>query len=75
MAEIKLYTLTEVSEITNASKTTLYRYIKEGKLQAVKIAKKWAVSEANLQTFIDGKAAEQPGTKAGKNPRRRKPRV
>lgn len=52
MSEVKIYTLDEVADILKISKRTLYTYIKEGKLHAVKIGKAWRVSEENLQSFI-----------------------
>lgn len=52
MAEIKIYTLKEVEDILKVTQRTLYRYIKEGKLQAVKVGKGWRVSHEALQAFI-----------------------
>lgn len=52
MADIKVYTLDEVADILKVTKRTLYNYVKEGKLTAVKMGKYWRVSEENLQAFI-----------------------
>ena len=52
MADIKVYTLDEVADILKVTKRTLYSYVKEGKLTAVKMGKYWRVSEENLQAFI-----------------------
>lgn len=52
MADIKVYTLDEVSEIMKLTKRTLYNYIKSGTLKAVKMGKYWRVSEENLRDFI-----------------------
>ena len=52
MAEIKVYTLEEVADILKVTRRTLYSYVKEGKLQAVKMGKYWRVSEQSLQNFI-----------------------
>lgn len=52
MSDIRVYTLDEVSTILKVSKRTLYNYIKEGKLPAVKMGKYWRVSQECLQTFI-----------------------
>lgn len=49
MAEIKIYTLDEVADIVKLSRRTIYTYIKEGKLQAFKIGKRWRVSEEALK--------------------------
>lgn len=52
MADIKVYTLDEVAGILKLAKRTLYAYIKEGKLEAVKLGKYWRVTEENLQKFL-----------------------
>lgn len=49
---IKVYTLDEVADILQLTRRTLYSYIKEGKLKAVKIGKYWRISEKNLEDFI-----------------------
>lgn len=52
MADIKVYTLDEVAEILKVTKRTLYTYVKEGKLPAVKMGKYWRVSQDTLEAFI-----------------------
>ena len=52
MSEIKVYTLEEVAEILKVSRRTLYTYVKEGKLPAVKMGKYWRVSQESLQAFV-----------------------
>lgn len=52
MNTIKVYTLEEVAEILQLTRRTLYNYIKDGKLKAVKIGKYWRVSEEVLQQFV-----------------------
>lgn len=52
MADIKVYTLDEVADILKVTKRTLYNYVKEGKLTAVKMGKYWRVSQESLQAFI-----------------------
>lgn len=49
----RIYTLDEIAEMLHITRRTLYTYIKEGKLQAVKIGKYWRVSETNLQSFLE----------------------
>ena len=53
MADIRVYTLDEVADILTLTKRTLYTYINEGKLKAVKMGKYWRVSEANLSEFVE----------------------
>ena len=50
---METYTLEEVSNILKITRRTIYNYIKNGDLKAVKIGKYWRVSEANLQDFIE----------------------
>ena len=53
MAEItKVYTLEEIAEILHVTRRTLYTYIKEGKLRAVKVGKSWRVTQKNLDDFL-----------------------
>lgn len=50
---IRVYTLDEVAEILKITRRTLYTYVKEGKLKAVKIGREWRVSETALQDFLN----------------------
>lgn len=50
--DIKLYTLEEVMEFLHTSRRTLYRYIKDGKLKAVKIGGRWKVTDEALKDFL-----------------------
>lgn len=52
MTDIKVYTLDEVADILKVTKRTLYTYVKEGKLPAVKMGKYWRVSQDALEAFI-----------------------
>lgn len=55
---MEFYTLRDVSEMLHVSMTTIYRYIKEGRLTPAKIGNSYRVTEADLQEFVDrGKAA------------------
>lgn len=53
MPDIKVYTLDEVADILKVTKRTLYTYIKDGKLHAVKMGKYWRVTEENLRKFVN----------------------
>ena len=50
---IRVYTLDEVAEVLKITRRTLYTYVKEGKLKAVKIGREWRVSEDALQDFLN----------------------
>jgi len=54
MAEtMKVYTLEELVELLKVTKRTLYNYIKEGKLKAVKMGKYWRVTQKQLDAFLN----------------------
>jgi hypothetical protein len=53
MTNLNTYTLEEVSDILKVTRRTIYNYIKNGDLKAVKIGKYWRVSETNLKDFIE----------------------
>lgn len=50
--DIKVYTLEEVTELLHTTRRTLYRYIKSGKLKAVKIGGRWKVTDEALKDFL-----------------------
>lgn len=51
----KFYSLKELEDNLKVSNRTLLRYIKSGKLKAVKIGGKYVVSESNYNDFISAK--------------------
>lgn len=53
MNPIKLYTIEEVSEILKMTPRTIYNYIKNNDLEAVKIGKYWRIKHSTLVRFID----------------------
>lgn len=55
------YTVEQISELLHMHVKTVQRYIREGKLRAVKLGKSWRVSGHDLSVFTEG-AAEKPKT-------------
>lgn len=51
MAEIIMYTLEEIADMLKVTKRTLYTWIHNNQLQAVKFGKYWRVSEEALREF------------------------
>ena len=47
-----VYSLDEVAEILKVTKRTLYTYVKNGTIRAVKVGKYWRVTEASLNEFL-----------------------
>ena len=54
LANLRLYTLTELEPILGVTHRTMQEYIKQGRLKGVKIGGRWKVSEDNLQKFLNG---------------------
>jgi len=50
--ETKTYTLQEIAEILKISEITIYRYIKKGKIKAIKIGKKWRIKSEELERIL-----------------------
>jgi len=48
-----LYTVKETKEILKVTQRTLYNYIKNGDLKAVKIGKYWRIRQSDLAEFIE----------------------
>jgi len=48
-----LYTIEQISEILKVTKRTVYNYIKNSDLKAVKIGKYWRVKHSDLEEFIN----------------------
>ncbi|HRX57712.1 MAG TPA: helix-turn-helix domain-containing protein [Eubacteriales bacterium] len=58
--EEKYFTVEQVSELLKMHPKTIQRYIREGKLRAVKFGKGWRVSGHDLSVFTEGTAASEP---------------
>jgi excisionase family DNA binding protein len=48
----KIYTIEEVVEILKVTRRSVYNYLKDGKLNAVKLGRSWRVTEEELDRFI-----------------------
>lgn len=49
----KLYTISDICNLLGVTKVTVYKYIKDGKLEAVKIGRDWKVTQSALNEFIN----------------------
>ena len=63
LAEIRLYTLTELEPVLGVSHRTLLRYVAAGRLPAVKIGDRWKVAEADLRKFVRPEGKDSVKTK------------
>lgn len=48
----KAYTLQEVADLLQVTRRTVYSYVKEGKIKAVKIGRTWRVNESELAKLL-----------------------
>jgi excisionase family DNA binding protein len=49
----KLLTVKEVADTLTLKETTIYEWLKAGKLKGAKIGDTWRVKESDLQAFIE----------------------
>jgi len=56
------YTVEQISQMLTIHPKTIQRYIREGRIRAVKIGKSWRISGHDLSRFTEG--TEQEGTKS-----------
>lgn len=54
--ELKLYTIDEITKILKVTQRTVYNYINNGDLKAIKIGKYWRVKHADLETFLNDRS-------------------
>ena len=59
MTEFKLYTITEIAEILRVTQRTIYSYIKEKELPAIKIGKHWRVRHEHFEEFLERRTNAQ----------------
>lgn len=55
----KLYTPEEVAVNLKVSRKTIYNWIQEGRLRAVKIGHFWRISESELNRLLKGEEQKQ----------------
>lgn len=53
MNKHKLYTVAEVARILKLSTITVYKYIREKRLEAVEFGRHYRISALSLEQFID----------------------
>lgn len=50
--DLILYTIEEVTQILKVTQRTVYNFIKNGDLKAVKVGKYWRVKHSDLEAFL-----------------------
>ena len=53
-----LLTAKEVQELLNVDRTTIYRMLKDGRLEGVKIGQQWRFSEAHIEALLSGEKTD-----------------
>lgn len=53
MSEIKTYTVEEAESILKVKGKSIRNYIKDGKLKASKIGKRWVIRQEDIEKFIN----------------------
>lgn len=51
--DIKVYTVKKIKEILHVTQRTIYNYITQGQLKAVKLGREWRVTEDALKDFLN----------------------
>ena len=55
----KFYTIEQVAEMLQVVYLTVYRWIQDGKLKAVKAGKQYRIRQSDLDKFLEAKENEQ----------------
>jgi len=55
---MNFYSVEDVKAMLKISEGTLYRYIKEGKIPAVKFGRRYRISEETLKAFAEGRGGD-----------------
>lgn len=53
MEEEKYYTIEEVAEMLKVVYMTVYRWIKQGKLKAYRVGKKYMIKKSEIEALIE----------------------
>ncbi|MBQ8994405.1 MAG: helix-turn-helix domain-containing protein [Oscillospiraceae bacterium] len=51
----KVYKISDVAEMLQVTRRTIYNYLKDGRIEAVKIGRNWYVTEEHLNNLLSGK--------------------
>ena len=61
--EITFYTVDQIAKLLKIHPKTIQRYIREGKLKAVKVGKSWRVDGHDLSVFVEGPGLPEKATR------------
>ena len=69
MAESEIMTLQEVCDYLRLSERTIHRMMEAGRLEGIKVGKRWRFRRADVVRTLDRLEAEQQGEKRGPKPK------
>lgn len=52
IGDLKLYSVEEVSRLLDIQEVTVRKYLRDGRLQGRKMAKKWFISEDSIRAYF-----------------------
>lgn len=64
MTDKDYYAVEQISEMLNIHPKTIQRYIREGKLRAIKVGKSWRVNRHDLRVFLESLDVRSSASKA-----------
>lgn len=50
----KIYDIMEVAELLHVTRRTMYNYLRNGKITAVKIGGRWKITQEQLNALLNG---------------------
>lgn len=59
MGDTNAFTLYEISKMFDVTPQTLRKYLKEGRIQAVKFGGKWVITEEAMRNFLLNKDTQE----------------
>ena len=59
MGDTNAFTLYEISKMFDVTPQTLRKYLKEGRIQAVKFGGKWVITEEAMRNFLLNKETQE----------------
>ncbi|HXF81319.1 MAG TPA: helix-turn-helix domain-containing protein [bacterium] len=66
----ELLTVEQVAAYLQLNRLTVYRYIREGRLPAIKLGKAYRIRKADVEAFLESQTVRGPVQAAPRRPRR-----
>ena len=51
---VQYYTIKEVAEMLKVAYLTVYRWVKDGKIEAYKLGKEYRIKKTDIEKFVEG---------------------